>query len=224
MALIRKWASEHHLGRPVGACASTYVSYRERADGTWYDDPEQCPAAPLLRLGVYLINDLVRIFVPASSVSVLQSRIFTERPTADNAAAAILFESGALATVYASFCVHDGNHYRNQLQVHYENGTIMRNVGTERPTDDATQMGVIQSVDNRGVLIESARVRNVSGLYDWNAFAEAVHGDAGVPEYNEDDVIEPMRIIEAMKRSATTQAAAACRRSLTTTPNEGEKQ
>ena len=212
IALLKKWESEYHLGRPVGGYASSYVSYRETADGTWYDDPELCPVAPVLRLGIYLINDLVRIFGRASSVSTTQSRLFTGRPTADNASVTILFESGALATVYSSFCIHDGNHYRNQLQVHYENGTVMRNVGTQRLPDDKTQMGVIQSVDNRGVLIDAASVENVSGLYEWDTFAAAVCGEAGVPEYNDDDVVEPLRIIEAMKRSATTNAAAPCRR------------
>lgn len=212
MALIEKWAADHHLGRPVGAYASAYASYREVADGTWYDDPELCPAAPVLRLGIYLINDLVRLFGRASSVSAMQSRIFTGRPTADNATVTIRFENGALATVYSSFCILDGNHYRNQLQVHYENGTVMRNVGTERLVDDKTQMNLIQAVDNRGVRVDSAVVENVSGLYDWSTFASAVNGEPGVPHYCDDDIVEPLRIIEAMKTSARTNSAVECRR------------
>lgn len=212
MALIQKWSNDYHLGRPVGAFASAYASYREKPDGTWYDDPELCPAAPVLRLGIYLINDLVRIFGRASSVSAMQSRIFTGRPTADNATVTIQFDNGALATVYASFCVNDGNHYRNQLQVHYENGTVMRNVGTQRLPDNKTLMGIIQSADNRGVLVASASVEKVSGLYDWDTFAAAVCGAACVPAYDDGVVVEPLRIIEAMKEATKTNAAVACRR------------
>jgi predicted dehydrogenase len=73
-------------------------------------------------------------------------------------------------------------------------------------------MGIIQSVENRGVRIDAASVKNVSGLYDWDTFAAAVRGEEGVPEYNDDDVVEPLRIIEAMRQSAKTNTAVECRR------------
>jgi predicted dehydrogenase len=211
LSLIRKWESEFELGRPIAAYASAYASYREVADGTWYDDPELCPVAPILRLGIYLINDLVRILGKGESVNVMESRIFTGRPTSDNASIAIKFKNNALATVFSSFCIDDGNRYRNQLMVHYEKGTVLRNVDTETRTGYETEMKVIKSLDEGMEVVDSATITDVSGLYDWDTFAAAINCERDVPIYNMDDVIEPLRIIEAIKKSAKTNIAVTCR-------------
>src|SRR5205807_937126 len=67
---IRRWHEEHMLGRPVGCRGEMLVSYREKADGRWLDDPALCPAAPLFRIGIYTLNDLVRVFGRVESVQV----------------------------------------------------------------------------------------------------------------------------------------------------------
>ena len=36
---ILRWQQQYELGRPVAARAETWCSYREQADGSWYDDP-----------------------------------------------------------------------------------------------------------------------------------------------------------------------------------------
>ena len=109
------------------------MNYHEQADGRWYDDPRQCPVAPIFRLGIYLINDLVRLFGDAETVQVLQSRIRTGRPTADNAQLGIRFRNGVLANIYASFCVGDGDYEPDSLVLKFENGTIYRNCGPTKP-------------------------------------------------------------------------------------------
>ena len=48
------------------------------------------------------------------------------RPTADNAQIAIEFENGALANVFASFCVGDGRPWPDEVTLNYERGTIQR--------------------------------------------------------------------------------------------------
>src|SRR5690606_32877601 len=50
---IEAWIREYDLGRPVAARAEMLTSVREEADGTWYDDPQRCPLAPMFRLGIY---------------------------------------------------------------------------------------------------------------------------------------------------------------------------
>lgn len=75
---------------PLGARADIWASYREQADGTWYDDPQKCPVAPVFLLGIYLINDLIQLFGPVRDVQVLQSRLSTGRPTADNGQLSLL--------------------------------------------------------------------------------------------------------------------------------------
>lgn len=203
LTVIQQWRDHYDLGAPVAVRAETWTHYREEAAGDWYDDPQLCPAPPVLRLGIYLINDLVQIFGRARQVSVMQSRLFTGRPTADNAQLGIEFENGALANIYASFCVRDGDHYRNGLTLNFERGTIYRNVGPERAGDNSELALVI----NDGVwaprqLAAQQVVPGKSGNYDWPGFAAAVRGAADAPTYQTDHIVEPLRILNAMAKAA----------------------
>ena len=92
-------SSSTNLGRPVAYRAATWCSYREQPTGNWYDDPQQCPVAPIFRIGIYLINDLSWFFTGVQKVQVLQSRIFTGRPTADNAQLAVLYQDGSIGNI-----------------------------------------------------------------------------------------------------------------------------
>ena len=210
LSAIARWRETHGLGRPVAAQASAYANYRETADGSWYDDPSRCPVAPILRLGIYLLNDLVAVFGRAAAVSVQESRLFTGRPTSDNALLSIRFESGALASVYSSFCVRDGRPWSNELQIHFENGTVLRNVGTAIPYGEGEELALVQPTDpilcaEHPAFVERIRVRAGSGLYDWAGFAAAVRHEPGAPEYSSDDlIVEPLRIMEAMRRAIVT--------------------
>jgi predicted dehydrogenase len=208
LAVIRRWRETHDLGAPVGARADVWTHYREAADGGWYDDPEKCPVAPVFRLGIYLINDLVRLFGRARRVNVLGTRLFTGRPTVDNGQLGIEFDNGALANIFASFCVRDGDHYRNSLTLNYERGTVYRNVGPRR--DGATCE--LALVVNDGMwqprrIADSAAVAAGSGGYDWAGFAAAVRGDAAAPVYEIDQVVEPLRIVTAMAAAAKSGKA-----------------
>jgi predicted dehydrogenase len=106
---IMEWQSAYKLGNPVGCRADVWASYTEQADGSWYDDPERCPVAPIFRLGIYLINDLIAIFGEPEEVQVFASRIATGRPTPDTAQLGIRFANGGLANIFSSFCVRDGS-------------------------------------------------------------------------------------------------------------------
>ncbi len=203
LAVIERWREQFGLGVPVAARAEVWTHYRDKADGSWYDDPARCPVAPVFRLGIYMINDLVRIFGKARQVSVLQTRMFTGRPTSDNAQLAIEFESGALANVYASFCVRDGDHYRDGAVINFELGTIYRNVGPQRG-DSLCELSLIV---NDGPWEPRRIAANVeldmrSGKYDWRGFAAAVRKEEGAPSYETEHILEPLRIISAMAKAA----------------------
>lgn len=202
LAVIQNWREQFDLGAPVAARAEVWAHYREPADGGWYDDPAKCPVAPVFRLGIYLINDLVRLFGRAKKVSVMGTRLFTGRPTADNGQLAIEFENGALATIFASFCVRDGDHYRNGLTVNYERGTVYRNVGPER-AGSGSELSVVLNDDawQPRRIAERTTVQGSSGHYDWTGFAAAVRGEAGAPVYTVEHVVEPLRILEAMAKA-----------------------
>jgi predicted dehydrogenase len=133
LAKIQEWEKTYGLGQPVYGHAEMACHYREQADGSWYDDPERCPVAPIYRLGIYVINALLWVFGEAREVQVTSSRVFTGRPTADNAQLTLRFRSGALGSVYSSFCVNNGQEYANSLVLHYENGTIHHNIAPMDP-------------------------------------------------------------------------------------------
>lgn len=204
LALIERWRDEFGIGEPVACRADVWCSYREDADGSWYDDPGACPSAPVFRLGIYLINDLVRLFGPAKRVSVLESRLYTGRPTPDNAQIGILFENGALANVFASFCVEDGDHYRNSMTLNYSNGTIYRNAGPERVSteEDGSELALVMAQRGKRKLVRRAVVPSGSGSYQWEAFARAIRGEqAPVPDVI-DQVVAGLQILRAMQMSA----------------------
>lgn len=209
LAQILRWQEELQLGRAVAARSETWVSYREQPDGSWYDDSQRCPVAPLFRLGIYLINDLVRLMGRVRRVSVFASRIFTGRPTPDNGQLSLQFESGALANILASFCVRDGDHYRNSLTVNYANGTVYREVGPHRQAKpDAAELSAIVADGPPNALSRrvaaSVCLPMASGRYDWQGFARAVNREADAPGYAIEHILEPIRVICAMAEAERT--------------------
>lgn len=195
---IVAWKAQYNLGRPVACRRDVWVGYREEADGSWYDNPELCPVAPVFRLGIYLINDLVRLFGQADTVTVLQSRIFTKRPTADNSQLGILFKNGALCNIFASFCVTDGDHYRNSITLNFENGTVYGNAGPERGEGARFELALVKVVDGKREVVARAETTGGSGTYEWATFAAAIRGEVA-DDLSPEEMAAGIRIIEAMK-------------------------
>lgn len=200
---IKIWEDKYRLGAPIAMRAATWADYREHPTGSWYDDPERCPAAPILRLGIYFLNDFAALLGTPSRVFVSQSRIFTARPTADNAQIAIEFENGALANVFASFCVGDGRPWPDEVTLNYERGTIQRCI--ER-TGSRDMSGDRALLELQAPEIDTVRFRTqpgaFAGWYNWEAFHDAVRGLNDVPLQNASQVLYGVRLIDAMSRSA----------------------
>mgnify|MGYP000939218266 CR=1 FL=1 len=202
---IKEWTEKYDLGRPVACRCDTWASYMEKADGSWYDDPEKCPVAPVFRLGIYLINDLVRLFGKAEEVCVMHSRIITERPTPDNAQLGILFKNGVLANIFASFCIKDSQYYKNSLVLNYERGTIYRNEGPlEYNSDGICRMSLVRPEGHNGAAVEHARPEGMSGDYQWEAFFRAVNGEKFTAEITSEEIVEGVKIINAMAKADKT--------------------
>jgi predicted dehydrogenase len=207
---IQQWEQEFHLGHPIGCRGEVLISYREKADGRWIDNPDQCPAAPIFRLGIYAISDLVRLFGRIAEVQVLSSKMFTRRPTADNAQLNLLFENKALGSVYATFCVDNGQHYANSLILHYERGTIYRNVlPVAYAKAEGTSRLLLAATNGRQeVITREIELQEMSGSYDWEAFHSAITGRRTVSAAI-DDVVHGVDVIAAMaraERSGRTEA------------------
>jgi len=199
---IQQWQQEYNLGRPIYCRGEVLVSYREIPDGRWTDDPARCPAAPIFRLGIYVITDLIRLFGRVREVQVLSSQIFTQRPTADNAQLNLLFENKALGSVYATFCVDNGQHYGNSLVLHYERGTIYRNVfPVAYGRAEATSRLLLAATRDRcEVVIKELELPEISGSYQWEAFHSAITKRRSVP-IPTDDIVHGIDVIAAMARA-----------------------
>jgi predicted dehydrogenase len=205
---IMNWQKEYNLGRPIAAHWQTWCTYREKADGKWYDDPMQCPVAPVYRLGIYCINDLLWLLKKPKKIQVAQSRIFTGRPTADNGIITIEFEDGSLASVFASFCVGGGQPYPDTLTVNYENGTVYRNAGPINSTYEA-RMELMTGTPEEPVIRNAVfGQQNRSGSYQWELFYKKCCGQKLEFEISPKQVAEGIRITQAMKEASVTGQAA----------------
>ncbi len=207
LALIKEWTTKHKLGRAIGGSARVWAPYFEKADGSWYDDPQACPAAPLFRLGIYLFNDFTRVFGPAESMQLMTSFIRTGRPTPDNAQVNLKYQSGALANIFATFCVEDGDHYQNSMVVNFENGTVYRNAGGLRGTDDMSQTEITligQGEKIRRDLLEQVHTKDVSGYYQWEVLADAVRNRTLADDGYIADIVEGVKLVDALRRAQET--------------------
>ncbi|HYD85536.1 MAG TPA: Gfo/Idh/MocA family oxidoreductase, partial [Opitutus sp.] len=199
---ILEWQREHSLGRPISCQGEMLIAYREKQDGRWLDDLALCPAAPIFRLGVYSLNDLVHVFGPVRAVQVLSSRLFTGRPTADNAQLGLMFENGAIGSVHASFCVDNGQHYANALTLNYERGSIYRNTS---PVDygraeHSSRLLLVATRPSGELVREHWQSEEASGDYPWQSFHDAVSGARAV-ETPIDDVVGTTAVLAAMGRA-----------------------
>ncbi len=190
--ILRQWITEFQLGRPVSAHVETYIKYSEKPDGSWMDDPARCPAAPLLRLGIYGINTLIASCGDIESVKVVHSRISTGRPTADNAAMLLRFANGAIGTVSANFATDDGRKYPDDLVIHFEHGTVKR-----RKIDNGTKT-VFELFTPDEYKCQTLPPDQLDGQYQWQAFARAVNEKTpNSAEYNR-KIIASARAMEML--------------------------
>ena len=202
VAQIQRWQEELKLGRPVAARADIWANYREEADGSWYDDQTLCPVAPIFRLGIYLINDLLRLFGEVESVNVVSSRIFTHRPTPDNAQLCLKFVNGAIANIFASFCINDAQWWLSSLTLNYENGTIYRNVGPVKTAQPREHPLLEVVVEKEGQPVSRTAIAEGSTEdYQWDVFYRAIRGEEMPDALTPEQTVAAVRVIQAMSRA-----------------------
>ena len=199
--VISDWREHHDLGRPISARYATWCDYNEKPDGSWYDDPLQCPAAPLLRLGIYALNEILPFFDRPAAVHVMQSRIKTGRPTADNAQLSIKFESGALVHIYCAFCIGGGTPYPNSLVFNFERGTIYRNAGPDAIISNHTHELTLVTTGNGRQIVDKKTISPPD--YRWDLFYQEVKGVQIQETVPVDIIIDSINILHAMKLSAS---------------------
>jgi predicted dehydrogenase len=199
------WQHTFQLGRPVALRADATGPYFEQADGSWYDDPQRCPAAPLFRIAIYLIHDALSLLGPVDQVFVTTSRIRTGRPTPDQGVLTLRHRDGGLSAITASLCVKDGQSWRNALVINYENGTATRNLGGDPAADGANLRLITATPAGDPEITATARLHPVwSGEYDWDSFANSIRQRTPLDETFATTALEGVRVIEAMARSEAT--------------------
>ncbi|OGS36547.1 MAG: hypothetical protein A2293_10585 [Elusimicrobia bacterium RIFOXYB2_FULL_49_7] len=200
---IREWVDKFNLGRIIGCRAEMWAYKPRAADHTWYDDPEQCPAAPIFRIGIYLINYIIDLLGEPDSLSVMESRILTGRPTPDNAQMSLQFRNGALGNIFVSFCIADGQDHRPMLTLNFERATIYVNICTADISSLQTDTVLIlcrnaptpqRSAFERAVL-------SVSHSYHWEAFYRAVQGNDIADDSYRQRIVMGIKVLEAMARA-----------------------
>jgi predicted dehydrogenase len=165
--------------------------------------------APIFRLGIYAINDLLWFLKDPESVQVMHSRLFTKRPTPDNAQMLIRFKDGTLASVSASFCVGGGMPYPDSLILNFERGTVYRGSGlAHNGFAQTTQLrlvtGAPENIIEESIILDRA---NCSGMYMWDEFCQAVRGRRNAGEISAQQITDGIRIIDAMRRAQNSGMA-----------------
>jgi predicted dehydrogenase len=204
---LEAWREKYNLGRLIAARHECWYKSVEQADGSWYDDPEQCPAAPIFRLGIYGINDLVQLMGEPESVQITQSRIFTGRPTPDLAMMTLRFKNGCIAETLDGWCLQPPRG-ADSLVLYYEGGTVHRNpvlIGAAGFGDDAGnhKMCVVPAANENGAPAETVEFDHdqLSHCYQWEAFYKAIHGEPVEKETPDSVIVDGIKVIEAMKRA-----------------------
>jgi predicted dehydrogenase len=203
---IRAWENTYELGRLVAGHHECWYKSVEKADGSWYDDPALCPAAPILRLGIYGINDIVQFFGEPDEVQVMQTRLFTGRPTPDLARLCIKFKNGAIVDTLDGW-VCQPERSAQSLTLYYENGTIFRNPtllpgGHNNP--DGTWLCLVHEDSKDGMPTESVRLGpdELSAFYAWKTFHDTVATRVRPANETPDRaIVDAVRILEAVKRA-----------------------
>lgn len=202
---IRAWEKDFQLGRLVGARWEGGYKAVEKADGSWYDDPEQCPAAPLFRLGIYGVNELVQLFGEPDSLQVQESRFLTGRPTSDLAQMQIRFKNGGLVSLMAGWCF-EPRHGVMHLKLFYEQGCITRHMDLVKSNHHVVMnLYLPEEGFSRAAQTLELDLQALGYGYPWEAFYEAVTTGQGLvkPE-NHRHMVQAIRLMEGMKASSMT--------------------
>jgi predicted dehydrogenase len=206
-ATIREWERKYELGKLVGGHHECWYKSVEKADGSWYDDPEQCPAAPILRLGVYGLNDMLQFFGEPDEVMVMETRHFTGRPTPDMARLCVKFKDGAMIDTLDGW-VHQPGRGAQSLTLYYENGTVYRNpplLGEDFSDTHRTKLCLVTKDSEDGMPTETVDLDGdeMSSFYAWEDFYKAVTTrERPENETPDEAIVNVIRVLEAVREAS----------------------
>ncbi|MEX0324018.1 MAG: Gfo/Idh/MocA family protein [Puniceicoccaceae bacterium] len=206
--IINQWIDRHDLGRLVGGHYECWYKSVEQATGKWQDDPELCPVAPVFRLGIYGINDFLRWFGEPQELQIMETRLFTGRPTPDLATMNLRFKDGSIAT-FMNGWVPQPKRSEPSLTLYFENGSVFRNPPAQSQVQDyltdAPLLTLLTPDSPDGSPIESVKLEpdQLSFSYQWKVYHKAfTTRKRPVNETPDTVIVNGVRILEAMKRAS----------------------
>jgi len=204
LAQIESWREKFDLGRLVSARGEVWAPYFEKADGSWMDDPAACPGGAMMRLGIYLINDILRLTGPVEELKFTGTRLRTGRPTPDNALLTLQLSGGVLATVFASFCIDDGDRWANALTLNYERGTIYRNIADHQPITEKikSDLSLIMRGDQGRKVAAKAAFEELSGDYQWASLHRVMTRRELLSDSYIDLVVRAVHVLQFLRNSS----------------------
>lgn len=132
-ALMMRYHAQHReaarmiedgaIGRPVYARTQLSCWYPPIADA-WRQDPARGGGGSLIDLGGHCIDLLEMFFGPVVQLCCFTGNVVHSYASEDGAAAILRFESGAMGSVDAFFCVPDSSS-KNRLELYGSKGSIL---------------------------------------------------------------------------------------------------
>jgi predicted dehydrogenase len=119
LALVR----DGKLGKPVYGRAQLSCWYPPM-EGAWRQDPKSGGGGSLIDMGSHCIDLLEMFMGRVKSLSCFVANNVQEYKSEDSAVVSLLFESGAIGTVDAFFCIPD-NSSKNFLELYGSKGSIL---------------------------------------------------------------------------------------------------
>ncbi|MEM1109641.1 MAG: Gfo/Idh/MocA family oxidoreductase [Planctomycetota bacterium] len=201
MLLIRRWQEEFDLGELVFARSDCWYQALESADGCWYDDPAKCPVAPIFRLGIYGLNDVLALNREVVDIQVAASRMKTGRPTPDIAQMTLTLGNGAIATIRASW---RSRPQRDLLTAEFvfENGVVQRTFGGLDHWDADPIRLALRCENSGGEIIETeAQIpfNRTNCAYRWDVMQRLIAGDRVENLISFDQTIASVSVLAELK-------------------------
>lgn len=201
---ILAWQAQYGLGRLLLVRMDCWYRSTEKPDGSWYDDPDLCPVAPIFRLGIYGINDTLAVAAgELAELQVLQARVRTGRPTPDIAQLSLRFTDGLMAVIRATWCC--GPIRDNQVsEFVFEHGVIDRNYSDRDHRRAPETVLHLEAETAAGTIVQDdATVSNlaVNSAYRWDLFHQAIRGR------RPDNLVPPASLVRGVQVIAAMRAA-----------------
>jgi predicted dehydrogenase len=197
---VQRLVSEGALGKILLMDANvSHDNFRRLAKDNWRLNPESAPAGMMTAVGIHMTDLFIKLAGPPQEVRARSARLIFQPPAEDFVSADILFRSGAVGSLTAL-----------SITPFYARFTIYGDAGWVEVTSEANvdqgKPTTLTHVDHKGrrsIVYEAAD----TVTQNFEAWADAVQGKTSY-RFTDDELIENIRIFEAIVKSTRLNGAA----------------